>query len=431
MSLLKVLKGFIKPEQLPHGPTLAELRSLTKSQAPQDDNQVFIRELFSVLSTHCVCHQENMITVNLRLKDCNKTIEQGESVDFQLLFLDHPHQYGQGNGCQWQEARITVTRRRYTINSNNESWSLELIKFICLRSVMFQDQQQQPQSRPPRETIIPKDRFCELITGREHAQIRLAVSVDHLVLEELSPLSRKFILEAPSVSLAALLRRVDLTQPKRLLLSYFLAKAVWMFYDSAWMSKEWTKYTVHFMVEKWSQLPKAILINELFLSSQLGTTQSIPGYRKDDSKFNFRAHNFPNLLALGIMLLEVELQVNIEEYRMSYMGGDGQPTVNTDLCAAIEIFKKSELWVRMETYAVVKDIIENCLCPQPFKAYENNPSGLRNAMEQKIVIPLRTLYESLWRSAPEEKEVDPVELETQPGSVNPKIPMSRDILLTM
>jgi hypothetical protein len=88
-----------------------------------------------------------------------------------------------------------------------------------------------------------------------------------LVLEGPGSLSQGFILGASSVSLAELVMMTKLSLKMRLLLSYFLAKAVWQFYDSEWMQREWTKNTVHFMFERRPKMPKGIFINEPFLSA--------------------------------------------------------------------------------------------------------------------------------------------------------------------
>lgn len=74
--------------------------------------------------------------------------------------------------------------------------------------------------------------FCEIITNRQRSQLKLAVSDDRLVLQRFGPLSQGFLLATSSVSLAKLLDVAKLSQKMKLLISYFLAKAVWQFYDS-------------------------------------------------------------------------------------------------------------------------------------------------------------------------------------------------------
>jgi len=122
--------------------------------------------------------------------------------------------------------------------------------------------------------VISIETFCKIITNRKKSQLKLVVSEDGLVLQGPGSLSQGFLLGASSMPLAKLLDVVKLSRKMRLLLSYILAKAVWQFYDSGWMQKEWTKETVHFMFERRSDTPKGIFINEPFLSAWLPPTAS-------------------------------------------------------------------------------------------------------------------------------------------------------------
>jgi hypothetical protein len=61
----------------------------------------------------------------------------------------------------------------------------------------------------------------------------------------------------------------------RPLSSYLLANAVWGFYDSDWMRREWIKETVHFMFERRLKTPKGIFINEPFLSARFDHLPSL------------------------------------------------------------------------------------------------------------------------------------------------------------
>lgn len=84
------------------------------------------------------------------------------------------------------------------------------------------------------------------------------------------------------------------------LLSYLLAKSVWQFYNTEWMGKEWTKESIHFMFERRQSDPDAgIYLNEPFISARFE-----PDASNDDS---FLPHKFPEIKALGIVLLEIEL----------------------------------------------------------------------------------------------------------------------------
>jgi hypothetical protein len=91
--------------------------------------------------------------------------------------------------------------------------------------------------------MISMDTFCEIITNRKRTQLELVIKDDILVFQSPGRLSQNFLLSSSSIPLAKLLDNAKLSKSwkRKLLLSYLLAKAVWQFYDSDWMHKEWTK----------------------------------------------------------------------------------------------------------------------------------------------------------------------------------------------
>lgn len=252
--------------------------------------------------------------------------------------------------------------------------------------------------------VISLGKFCEIITNRNRSQLKLVVSDDGLVFEGSGRLSQGFLLGSSSISLAKLLKGVKLPQKMRLLLSYFLAKAVWQFYDSEWMQTEWTKETVHFMFESKPQAPKGISINEPFLSASFNKQGRIP-----DTDDRFRVHIFPKILALGIMLLEIELGIKIEDYRTAEESNCASD-VNADHIAAIEVFENRELWEKRDTFGAFKDVIGACLTPNHFIPFSGDVQGIRDAFAKNIVNPLQALYRTAWDN-PDTAQVRAIELE--------------------
>ncbi len=284
---------------------------------------------------------------------------------------------------------------------------------LFLRSFKFENEQVSDNSAHSGK-IISMETFCEIITNRSRTQLKLATLDDSLIFLGPGRLSQDFLLGASSVSLAKLLNVAKLSRKMRLLLSYFLAKAVWQFYDSGWMQKEWTKETVHFMFERRSTTPKGIFINEPFLSARF---DGIHQPRCVDDEF--RSHFFPKILALGIMLLEIELGIKIEEYRMrENLGPDGEPNVNADHIAAEEVFNKTELWEVKATFRAFKDLIKTCLTPDEFHPFLNDVQGLRDAFKRLIVNPLWALYRDAWEN-PDISYVPAIKLDS-PGPFPPE-----------
>lgn len=389
MKLIKLLKAFGKPQQNGlRGPELSELLGQERAQQQRDDYQGYIHALYDILASCCWCQRQDGpkdITANLRLNGCCSPGEVPDSMNFRLFFLDHPHGHDSGVYCQWQDAQISVLRKG---------------------RVKFNTEKVVPNG-PRFGEVLTIDTFCELITNRMHSQLKLAALNESLVLNGPCPLSQDFLLDASSVSLAELLDIAKLSPKMKLLLSYFLAKAVWQFYDSDWMRSEWTKETVHFMFERRSYTPKGIFVNEPFLSANFDGRHMV----QDDT---FRSHLFPKILALGIMFLEIELGVNIEKDRTpDCLGPNGQPNVNADHIAAMKVFNSATLWKEMDTFTAVKGVIEACLIPVPFMPYLNDANGLRDAFDKYIVTPLQKLYRKNWED-PDTSSIRAIEIAAAP-----------------
>ncbi|KAF3000401.1 hypothetical protein E8E14_001268 [Neopestalotiopsis sp. 37M] len=376
-KLTKIIERFLQVIATIPTLQLSDVTLPEQTNAARDDYQAHIRSLYAALSSHCLCHESNTITANLRLNNCCAPGEIENSINFRLLFLDHPHSRISDPHCQWQDAKICVLQRR---------------------GVKFRDTSSDSMSSSKQGKLISSDAFCQLITNRAQSQLMLTVSEGGLVLDGPGPLSQRFLLRSSSVSLAKLLQVTKLDSKMRLLLSYTIAKAFWQFYGSDWMQEEWTKDTVHFMFEKSSTVPKGILINEPFLSAQFGKTAC------PDRENEMRIHQFPNILALGIMLIEIELGISLEErHKPDCHGTDGRPIVNADLITALDTFD-NEL---QNAYSLLKNAIKTCLKPDRFYEHQNDVASLREALMKLIVDPIQQMYIVAWEH-PDTSTVHPI-----------------------
>ncbi|PYH88266.1 hypothetical protein BO71DRAFT_435928 [Aspergillus ellipticus CBS 707.79] len=97
-----------------------------------------------------------------------------------------------------------------------------------------------------------------------------------------------------------------------------LASAVWPSYNSGRMESEWTKETADFMFEQ----------------DQTTSKGRTPGFDLTNSLKYF---------ALWILILEIELGIDIQDYRKPEDSDpDGNPTVNADHIAADEVFNTTK-----------------------------------------------------------------------------------------
>ncbi|KAK2607731.1 hypothetical protein N8I77_006389 [Diaporthe amygdali] len=161
------------------------------------------------------------------------------------------------------------------------------------------------------------------------------------------------------------------------------------------------------MFEKRSPVPRAIFVNEPFLSSSFGGPGRLCCTEDDD----FRSHPFPKILALGIMFLEIELGIRIEDYRLPVcIDLDGNPNVNADHIAAMEVFNKPDLWDKAETFGAFRTVIEVCLTPEPFIPFAGNSDDVRHILEDRVVHPLQKMYLTAWDD-PETSTIRHIELD--------------------
>jgi hypothetical protein len=130
-------------------------------------------------------------------------------------------------------------------------------------------------------------------------------------------------------------------------------------------------------------------VNEPFLSTSIGSMM----ITETAVNNNFREHPFPDILALGILLIEIELRLKIEDYfTPDCYDIDGQLTINAKHIAASELYENPVLWEEKETSDGLRDAIKVCLYPDELKVHVNNLKGTREKLWKCIVSPLRLFF---------------------------------------
>ncbi|KXH67322.1 extracellular alkaline serine protease [Colletotrichum salicis] len=360
-KLIESLEKFTKTESPVEPPKLADVVQAKHQTSAQDNYQYHLAELHRVLAMNCICQRgadEMAIRVNLRLRGFERDEKTPEDVTFGVFFFDHPHEQ---HGSE----------------------------------------------------ILSKEDFCDMISHRQQAQLRLVAQSDDLAVREYAPLSQFFCPHTSSFKLSELLND-KLKRKQRLTIAYLVANAVWQFYDSTWMHKEWSKDTIHFMFERRGNTAKAIYVNEPFLSTRFDAAEP-PS--KDRMKFQY--HPLPKILALGIMMLEIELGLDIEGHhqnRPEFYDVHDNLTVNANHIIAMEIFKTSDLWGERETFEPFKELIGACLTADPFRSMAENPGLIRDAIYKHVVAPLKGLYEAAWGDF-EKSDVRPIRVQPEGAEI--------------
>ena len=281
----------------------------------------------------------------------------------------------------------------------------------------FQDKS----AEQPADRGIEYHEFCGTISGRQQEQLFLTVSrKDCKLHKSMHPDSvgkaawMSAAPDSPGLSLRSiladgklvgccptgeLLRVIDRGHVKvKAVLFHLLTKGVWQFFDSDLMPNEWTKDTVEFLVEYRKHrgtLTPGVFLNQPLISAQLRST-----FKRQEEAPN---HSFPKIRELGIMLLEILLGRQMESFRSlpefaAYLPG-GKATPYTDYRIATWLFEKR---VKMDDDLAdpLIRVVGRCLDPvffpkllAPDKGKDQSHSRLREAMYEKLVVPLGLLLE--------------------------------------
>ncbi|KAI0439346.1 hypothetical protein F4803DRAFT_531394 [Xylaria telfairii] len=406
-------RAFAKADRKLRGPPLSDLVVTSTKPAGYDNYTACLRLLHATLC-RCSPHVDRCggsFMANVALTHIQRMEEANDEVPFDFFFL---HRHPDSVGDMWKEVRIRVFLQSDESRSSRVTW---------LSS----------------RRISPEE-FCALIRRRGRGRLVLNAASDGLVYEraELNPeqLKRMFLLKASSISLATVLekRKLHGDVQLKLLLSYLLAKAVWQFYDSDWMASKWSKERIHFMRERLSvssELQEVIvLVHKPYFATELpplsaratGVSQREYSTEQEFMKrFPSATHPHPKILALGIMLLEIELGEGIELHQLEDSLEDENPIDNDDHFTASRTIL-SPMWERRNIYQAVKEIIEICLKPDIGKLGIEEVSA-RDNLYTYIVAPLGQLFRQAWSydRDPESFSPKPVAFkETEFPTDNPK-----------
>lgn len=131
--------------------------------------------------------------------------------------------------------------------------------------------------------------------------------------------------------------------------------------------------------------------------------------RNPQSALRAIGHEYPKILALGIMLLEIQLGTTLEFFKTSDYY-DKNPNVARYLLAS-EILKNKNYWPPKNAWRVIKEIIEACIHRKNAELIlRGNSQEVRQSLYDNIVAPFRVFILEGW----EQKglvEVEPVRLE--------------------
>lgn len=198
-------------------------------------------------------------------------------------------------------------------------------------------------------------------------------------------------------SLASLLRsEAKFRLKEKRILSVILANSLLHFCESPWLSKTWSKDHILFFSSSTGSGPD-------ILRPYLSTTFQESDDLHMEADELYRVHPNASVLALGIMLLEIELDTPIERERSDEdFDEEGLPTVNTDHFAALRLFEG----ISDDLYLNSRQAIAACLNCDFYDEDTMQPSlddyKFRQAVHNIIVRPLEQELLSAYDLTPDD-----------------------------
>lgn len=191
---------------------------------------------------------------------------------------------------------------------------------------------------------IPFEGFCERISKRGQGRLRLSTRDYKLVYHKRVDLSREWLPDVEAVPLASLFSRsgLYLLDKSKAILAMLAAKATWEFYDSDLLAQGLTSETVQFICEKRSGISGVFINEPMLLIQYMKEDGTSIGDGKSDSRLAMPSseiiHEMPRILALGILLLELETRKPMMTHRENRrLCPPGPFNINTDYKIACKL----------------------------------------------------------------------------------------------
>ncbi|KAI0405910.1 S8 family peptidase [Xylaria palmicola] len=251
-----------------------------------------------------------------------------------------------------------------------------------------------------RFTLIASGDACKYLDNPTFARINIELDEDCHLYQLRDPERLQYIISCHGLPLSELLKLGDLTVEQKIKLSYTVARAFWLFYNSELMNVRWTSEDILlFRLDEEFASPENILLR-VFVSFPFdGQYKESPAESYDEGYYT---HRYPRILCLGILLLEIGLGQAIDM-------GNASELVSVEHINRLHIkagLKLRELkrakWEAFGSKDCFVEAVENCLESVNFKettsrrrsrhqsdsSEKSHLSERRYALWRKVVAPL-------------------------------------------
>ncbi|KLO86455.1 Uncharacterized protein LW93_11231 [Fusarium fujikuroi] len=266
-------------------------------------------------------------------------------------------------------------------------------------------EQQTPCQANTSHTPITCASFCKHISGRSQAQLLLSSQNGELLMRDYRDISRNWITSQQAVSLAALLDepKAKFTEKMKAVLALLLAKATAQFYDSDFIGQGFTKDNIQFLFEERDRI-QGVYVNEPMLLLRFNEDDTDTSENQVDIMPMAMIHDMPKILALGLLLLELETRTSMKSYRDDPdLCPPGAININTDYKIARKLLDPNHpayILPEMAPLSPFRTVLPICIKPGELagRMRENLSSQkrtnvdvsneMRSAIYSEIVVPL-------------------------------------------
>ncbi|KAJ9614447.1 hypothetical protein H2200_002583 [Cladophialophora chaetospira] len=375
---MQPVQSFVAPVKSP---------SLASKLIPQNEYPRHVsKQLYQTLCRYstCQCDENDEIRATtpmrrkahlsrLRLKPFREVKER--FVCFDMVFSSRPVHPFLLREIEWQHMQFQVLSERA---------GKKRARFSELENCLGLPQQ--------RRILAKEEQLCEHMRSASGSQICLRVRDDQVwLLEDCLPLEAS-VLSSPSLSLSAALQTGHLSNKMKVILAYIIARSVWEFYNSDWMSRSWSAEDIHFLQESSSDVrgKPVVSINRPYLAFEWTEGQES---NNDTSVLVGQIHRYPRILSLGLMLIEIGSGKRAENLFRNY-----RTNVNSDWLSAKEFLSKPTPWEDFD-YRKYWDAARSCVNNQFFLRTNSSSGadslsdieGRRRMILDEVVTPLEEL----------------------------------------
>lgn len=265
-------------------------------------------------------------------------------------------------------------------------------------------------------TIDP-GRFCAALNFSGDTQLCF-----HIQHPQLSKVDRKEVLKrkakaTDSIPLHQAFKTRHMSRKTRCILAYTLAKSVWQYYGSDWMKYPWTRENIHLLDDEVVQQDfssHSYLFRPYLAANFQGGAKRVSEYIEGEMLW----HRYPQVLALGILLIEVAKgkPFEIPGIPLDY----SKDSINCYIKSAMVALEKDSLFERKEDdFDSYREAVEGCLrfgqfFDLPCISGQQQPSERDNSLQEhraviyrKVVQPLKELLKGTrWLARIDEMKQD-------------------------